>query len=182
MNRKSFFTSIRLGFLSLVMLLSPLSAQTEESAPRNIEQEHRMLMLLLRMDSQELANLRMTIERIEAMSPEERNAMRKRLGKFQRLSAEQRDALKKRVEAVPKKLREEMRNRWFSMSAHERMQWRQKLRQMTPEERVKVIREQGFLPPPPDRKLKGPKKDQQVQPPKNDSQEVLESDETPPES
>ena len=118
---------------------------TQAKAPPG-DQEPRMLMHLLTMSNDELARARETIERIEALSPEERKEMRQRLSKFQKMDSERREAHRKRFQSISKEEREAMRQRWFDMSPEERIEWRKKLRDMSAEERLDAFKEQGFLP------------------------------------
>lgn len=110
------------------------------------ERESRILMHLLHMDDAELMKLRHTVERIEAMSPEERTKMRERLGKLQKMDPGRRQALRERFEAIPKEEREAMRQRWIEMNPQEHREWRQKLREMNPEERADAMEAAGIMP------------------------------------
>lgn len=114
-----------------------------------------LLYNLLRMSPEELAELRQTIERIEAMPEEEREEIRQRIARMEQMDPEKLAKLRNRFEAIPKEKRRAMRERWFAMSQEERDEWRRKLREMTPEERAKLAETEGFLPPPLGR---GPKK------------------------
>lgn len=143
-------------------LLSGLSYGLENTAQKQRHpggsHESRMLGNLLSMDDAQLAKLRETIERIEQMSPEEKQAMRKRLKQMNQMDPSQVDAMRDRFQKIPKEERETMRQRWTEMSPVERQEWREKLRNMTPEERKQVTKDEGFLPPPPGKKGgKGPK-------------------------
>ncbi|MEM1222767.1 MAG: DUF3106 domain-containing protein [Verrucomicrobiota bacterium] len=117
-----------------------------------------LLHSLLRMSPEELAELRQTIERIEAMPEEEREAIRQRIAQLEKMDPEKVDRLRKRFEAIPKEKRKVMRERWFAMSQEERDEWRRKLREMSPEERAELVATEGFLPSPPGSSGRGPKK------------------------
>jgi len=98
------------------------------------------------MDDSELTQLRQTIERIEAMSEEERANMRKKLGKLQKMDPEKLQNLRDRIKSIPEEQRARMRQRWFEMSPRERQDWRSKLREMSPEDRASTMEAAGFLP------------------------------------
>jgi len=138
---------IHLLTLTLALIALPSAAIAQNGEARGNQRESRMLMHLLKMDDSELMKLRQTVERIEAMSPEERADMRERLGKLQEMDAERRQALRERFEAIPPEKREAMRRRWMEMSPMERREWRQKLRNMSPEERAQAMEEADFIPP-----------------------------------
>lgn len=117
--------------------------------------ESRMLGHLLAMENAQLAKLRETIERIEQMPPEEKEAMRMRLKQMNKMDPNKVDAMRERFKQIPQEDREAMRKHFTDMSFEERKALREKLRNMTPEERQAYADENG-LPHPPHFK-KGPK-------------------------
>ncbi|MFP4157847.1 MAG: DUF3106 domain-containing protein [Opitutales bacterium] len=123
-----------------------LTAENNRESTRATHGESRMLMHLLQMDDAELSNLRKAVERIEAMSPEERARMRKRLGQLNKMSPERRQALRQAFEAVPPEKREAMHQRWKQMSPEDRRSWRRKLRGMTPEEQAEALQKGDLMP------------------------------------
>lgn len=123
---------------------------------RSSDGETRLLQHLLKMNDQELVNLRQTIERIEKMPPEEKAQLRERIGKFHKMPPEKIDAMRKKYETIPKEQRNAMRERWMKMSPEERTEWRKKLKEMSREERKAIFEEQGFMAPPPHKGNKGP--------------------------
>ncbi|MFU8847705.1 MAG: DUF3106 domain-containing protein [Opitutales bacterium] len=135
--------------LPLFVISLIASALPQATLAQNADngRESRMLMHLLKMDGAELQRLRETVERIEAMSPEERANMRERLGKLQKMDPERRKALCERYQSMPKEKREAMRQRWMEMSPEERSEWREKLRSMSPEERIDAMDAAGIMPP-----------------------------------
>lgn len=147
-------------FYTFALVLATSAVPSIATAKNGGERESRMLMHLLEMEDAELAKLRQTVERIEAMSPKERSTMRQRLGKLQKMDPERREALRERFEAIPKEKREAMRKKWMEMSPEERREWRKKLREMSLEERADAIDNAGIMPP----KGKARKKDNQGSP------------------
>jgi hypothetical protein len=119
-----------------------------QGPPESVQRETRMLQHFLKMETADLINLRQTIERIEGMSPEEKEKLRKRIGKLDLMRPERVKAMRERFESIPREKREAMRKRWLDLAPEERQEWHQKLRAMSPEERQEVINEQGFLPTP----------------------------------
>lgn len=147
-------TTIQLLALCVATTILPLSSFAQKGGNGG-ERESRMLLHLLHMDDAELMKLRQTVERIEAMSPEERAQMRERLGKLQEMDPERRQALRERFQAIPKEAREAMRQRWMDMSPQEHREWRQKLREMSPEERADAMEAAGIMPPRRNGKMRG---------------------------
>ncbi len=125
-------------------------------APPQAHHETRLLQHLLEMDSQQLAQLRQTIERIEQMEPEEKERLRNKIGKMHDMPPERIDAMRKKYEAIPEEKRAEMRKRWSEMAPEERRALRDKFKAMSPEEREAALEENGFIPLPPRKDRKGP--------------------------
>jgi hypothetical protein len=98
------------------------------------------------MESGELAQLRQTIERIEQMTPEEKERMQARIKRLETMQPGQARPLRDFYRSLSKSERESMRRKWIEMPREERRQWREKLRQMPPEQRVQILKENGFLP------------------------------------
>lgn len=137
-----------LTFLALTLIALPLQADSPNKSrgPDGDGGEARMLNHLLSMDQAQLTELRQTIERIEKMSPEEKQLLRQRIGKLQDMPPERVEALRERFEAIPKETRDAMRDKWQSLSPEERREWRQKLRDMSHEERADTFEQEGFFP------------------------------------
>lgn len=140
-----------LTYLSIILLCTcPLLGKPTPASPRadgGPQHETRMLLHLLKMEQDELAKLRKTVERIEQMSPEEKTLLRARIEKLEKMKPGRVEALRQRFEAIPEETREVMRQRWLVMTPDERRTWRKKLRQLSRQERAEVFEEQGFLPP-----------------------------------
>jgi hypothetical protein len=148
-------TLTSLLFLFCALTLWSQSSQKPEPVSQG-NQETRTLHKLLKMPEQELSALRLTIERIEAMDPEEKERMRGRIGKLDQLPPERLNALRERFKAIDPETRAAMRKRWMEMAPELQRDWRDRLRDMTPEERAEVFDEQGFLPAP-GKRPSGPK-------------------------
>lgn len=95
-----------------------------------------MLERFLNMPPEKLAEIRETIEQVEAMSEEEREAMRQQIAEYRKLRFEKRRALLDAFRKVPQEEREQMREYWQSLSPEEREQKRRTLREMSQEERM----------------------------------------------
>jgi hypothetical protein len=108
--------------------------------------ESRLLQHLLSMDAKELANLRQTVERIEKMSPADRDKMRRRMKDMDAMEPGKVEAMRQYYQSIPKETREAMRRNWDAMSTEERADWRRRLRDLSPAERLRVFQEEGFLP------------------------------------
>jgi hypothetical protein len=137
-------------FLTLLTAL-PLWANPPKDSrepTESVQRETRMLQHFLKMESADLVNLRQTIERIESMTPEEKQKMRKRIGELDQMRPERVKAMRERFESIPRENREAMRQRWLNLPQEERQEWHRKLRAMEPKERQKVLKEQAFLPTP----------------------------------
>ena len=136
------------------MCQAATSPKASPRQPNNSRTETRLLQQLLKMEDQQLVNLRQTIEHIEQMTPEEKVEMRGRIGTIRKMPPEKVAAMRKQYKDIPKEQREAMRDRWLQMSPEARAEWRDKLRSMSREARQAAFREQGFLPPPPNRDKK----------------------------
>ncbi|WP_269525489.1 DUF3106 domain-containing protein [Coraliomargarita parva] len=136
----------------------------EAGAPRP-DNNARLLRHLLSMDNAQLAELRTTIERIEKMSPEEREVMRRHIDKIQKQSPDRFDNLRKRYEAIPEEKREAMRKKWQEMPKEERRAFLQSIRDLSPEERAEAFDAKGVLPSPPRKFRPGPPPDDETPPP-----------------
>ena len=138
--------------LPLLILLSALhlwSQSPQKSEPtRRENQETRMLYNLLKMTKEDLSALRKTIERIENMDVKEKEHMRERIGKLERMPPERVNALRERLKAIDPETRAVMRKRWMEMVPEVQRDWRDRLRNMTLEERAEVFKEHGILPTP----------------------------------
>ncbi len=129
--------------------LGQLSAERDAgpSGPNKQAGESRMLMHLLKMDDAELGKLRETVERIEAMSPEERARKRQQLKQLRQMDPGKRERLRQHFQSISEDQRREMRQRWNEMSPEERRAWRMKLRGMNPKGRAKAIQDADLIPP-----------------------------------
>ncbi|MEN8725485.1 MAG: DUF3106 domain-containing protein [Lentimonas sp.] len=147
--------------LSLNSLLANKNAARPEGPPP--DRESRLLQHFLEMDSKELANLRLTVERIEKMTPEEKQKLSSRIGKMQKMDPKRIEQMREKYQAIPEEARKNMRQRWLSMSPEEREAWRKKLTEMSHEERGEVFKKEGFLPARPKNGKKEPpsKRDEQ---------------------
>ena len=142
-------------------LSSLLANNSERPKGPPSDPQSRMLQHLLEMDSKELANLRLTIERIEKMTPEEKGQLRQRISKMHQMDPKRIEAMREKYKAIPEETRKNMRKRWMSMSTEERAEWRQKLSEMSPEERSAVFEKEGFLPSRGPKNKKGPPSDRE---------------------
>ena len=113
----------------------PTDAQIEDLAPLFA------LERLLQMSPDELRQLRETIARIEAMTPEERQEALEKIQDFRQLDRTRRDELRRRFREMPPAERRALLRYWASLSPSEARQERRKLRQMKPEQR-RAYREQ----------------------------------------
>lgn len=129
-----------------------LSAQTGSDGGPNGESitrpESRVLLHLLSLETEELTELRQTIERIEAMPEDEKSRLRKRLQEMHRMDPRRLRDMRERFQNIPEAQRRAMRRRWLEMAPGERMEFRRQLRDMSPEERRAALEERGFPPLP----------------------------------
>ncbi|MEM8868429.1 MAG: DUF3106 domain-containing protein [Verrucomicrobiota bacterium] len=135
---------------SLCFTTSIWAQPTGDHTPERDRASKQTLLLhsLMKMSPEELAELRETIERIEAMPEEERESIRQRLRQLEKMDPKKVEKIRKRFEAIPEEKRKAMRERWFAMSPKERREWREKLLSMTEEERAQLVEDEEFLPPP----------------------------------
>lgn len=109
-------------------------ADADRSVQPPIAHSHgRMLARLLEMDDTELASLRGTIEKIEAMSPEQKKVLRQRIRRLETMDPHRVEAMRKKLDDMPEDQREAMRRRWMEMTPEERHEWRQKHRERRPD-------------------------------------------------
>ncbi len=108
--------------------------------------ESRLLQHFLSMEADELAKLRQTIERIEKMSPEEKEGLRRRMKDLEAMDPGKIEAMRKAYQAIPKEKRQAMRQRWDAMTPAEQADWRRRLRGLSPVDRRRIFEEEGFLP------------------------------------
>lgn len=121
----------------------------------------------LEMPPERLAMIRTLIERLEQMTPEEREAMRERLAEYRAMSEERRSRMKEAFRQVPIEERLLLRMYWRSLPKKEAQAAREKMKQLSPDERelyrqemVSRAREAGISIMPP-----GPPPDIEVPPP-----------------
>ncbi len=137
----------------LLLCLSLLPLQ-ETHAQHSKQHEHqnkpqgRLLMHLLKMDTAELTELRRTLERIEAMSPEEKKAFSKSVQRLQNMPPETAQKLHHGYHSIPPEQREAMLQRWREMTPEQRHEWRERMNALEPAERLKQIQKEGILPGP----------------------------------
>jgi hypothetical protein len=155
----------------LLCSLLPLQFLPAQSGPAQGKHKHsqsRLLIHLLKMDAAEIAELRQTLERIEGMSPEEKEALGQRVQHLHSMPPEAVDKIYENYQAIPREERDAMQQRWRELSPEARREWRKNLNELEPAERLKRIRESGILPghryggkrsgmPIPDRKAVPPK-------------------------
>ncbi|MFT4901961.1 MAG: hypothetical protein ACI81V_001241 [Lentimonas sp.] len=137
---------------SLTIDASSLPAQSQTPPPdTDAAPPSQILSTLLEMDSAGLNRLRQTIERIEAMPQSEREQLRQRIREIHQMDGAKLKQMRQRFNGIPQETREAMQQRWLDMSPQERLEWRNKLKQMSHEERAQAFEKEGFLPPPPPR-------------------------------
>ncbi|MGJ8640292.1 MAG: DUF3106 domain-containing protein [Opitutaceae bacterium] len=146
MNRYLKLTSLALFCISFCLSNTWAEGKSSEADGKHSGQETRLLQHLLEMNNEELSNLRLTIERIEKMTPEEKNVLRGRIGKMRKMDPRRVDEMREKYQSIPEETRKAMRERWTSMSREEREAWRDKLAEMTPEEREAIFEKEGFMP------------------------------------
>lgn len=146
LHRKHYLVTV---LYALALSLCNLNGQTTNDSPSStLEQPSQILPTLLKMQQAELALLRQTIERIEAMPETERMQLRQNILKMEQADRAQLQQMRQQFENIPKATRAAMHHRWLSMSSSERREWRKKLREMPPQERAAAFKADGFLPPP----------------------------------
>ena len=96
----------------------------------------RMIEQLLKMDNEELARIRMTIERIEQMEPQQKERLLTRIQGFQDVDNERRIIVRREMRQMSPDDRDILRA-WLSrMTPEERQQNTQKLDDLTAQERI----------------------------------------------
>ena len=140
---KTCFAFICLMLFAAFPLVADESELTTGSA---VDRETRLLQRLLSMESGELAELRQTIERIEQMTPEERDRMRARIKRLHSMRPGQPRILRDFYRSLTPEARAQMLQKWRTMPHEDRRKWRRKLREMAPEDRIKEFETNGFLP------------------------------------
>jgi hypothetical protein len=118
----------------------PLPEGLAESAPpelppdlpdsRELLDQLRQLDDLLALDKERLVKLRETIELIERMSPEEREAMRIRLSQITRMTPELRSEIQKLQSLIPDATRGSLSQFWLSLSEEHRDGYRREMEQL----------------------------------------------------
>jgi hypothetical protein len=139
------FTSLIVLLLGLLPL-QLLTAQGEPSPSQHKHHQSRLLIHLLKIDAAEIAELRRTLERIEGMSSEEKQALEERVLRLHKMPPDAAQKLHQRYQSIPPEEREAMRQRWREMSFELRKAWRQRMNALEPEQRLEQIRKEGILP------------------------------------
>ena len=103
-------------------------------------------MHLLKLDAAELAELRLTLERIEGMTPDEKAAFTERVQRLHAMPSNTAQKLYQGYQSIPPQERARMHQRWREMSPEERKAWRQEMNELEPGERLQRIKERGILP------------------------------------
>lgn len=98
-----------------------------------------LLARLLEMDADQLAQLRQTIERVENMTPAEKERAQARVKRVQKLPPERVKAMRERYQSIPAEKRAQMRQRLNQMTPEEREAWREKMRATSPEKRRQMM-------------------------------------------
>lgn len=139
------FTSLIALLLSLLPL-HLLTAQGEPAPAQHKQHQSRLLIHLLKMDAAEITELRRTLERIEGMSPEEKQALEERVQRLHKMPTDAAQKLHQGLQSIPPEEREAMHQRWREMSPEQRKAWRQRMNALNPEQRLEQIRKEGILP------------------------------------
>lgn len=142
-------TCIARACIILTILLAfalPSHAQNPGGKPKHLPAESRLLLQLLKMDHTQIQELRQTIERIDAMTPEEKETFTQRIQALHRLSRADVENLRKGYQAIPEAERKLMRDRWNAMPPETRKNWREQLEKMNPQARMETYKREGFLP------------------------------------
>ena len=124
--------------------ISPHANNLEDFSPDEYSKKiHEMAMLdqFLRLPPEKLQLIRQTIEKIESMSPDEKESLRNQLQAFKRLHPRQQEDIRKRFDRIPSEDRAIMRQHWLQMTTEERVAERRKVQQMSPEERHQYHRD-----------------------------------------
>lgn len=139
----------------------------------------RLLMHLLKMDSAELAELRRTVERIEGMTPEEKQAFSQNVQRLRDMPAETAQKLYQSYHSIPPEQREAMHQRWRKMTPEQRKEWRRRMNALEPGARLQQIQKEGILPGP---RYGGQREGLPIPPKKNKSTPVPPEPSEPPRS
>ena len=147
MNTQRLITSLCCLLITVVSSIAQNNEDTvlhKQGRSLNSGGETRLLHHLLKMDDTALQDLGQTVERIQKMSPQEKQQLRERIGK---ISPEKVDAMRKNYQSIPKEKRDAMHSRWKAMSPEERTQWREQIKTLTPADRRALFEAQGFMIP-----------------------------------
>ena len=140
----------RFPVLSLIGLAIPVYLSAQDDLPAvptdsnahhqkpevsDQKREMRNLERFLMLPSKKLAEMRRTIETIEKMSPEERNAMRRRLEEYKKMNPNMRQRLKKSMGDIPPESHRFLRRHFFLLTPENRKAEHNKINKMTPEKR-----------------------------------------------
>ena len=104
-------------------------------AERMRMKEFMNLERFISLPSERLSSIRRTIERIERMTPEEKDRLRKELHQFRQLRPEMRHEISKSFDSMPIAEKRFMRQHWLQMTPADRTRERRKMESMTAEER-----------------------------------------------
>ena len=141
------FSHILLFLFSLSLLLqNPAQAQSDASKTQPQSQQSRLLMQLLKMEPAEIIELRRTLERIESMNPEEKQAFADKVKRLQAKPSETAKRLHQEFLYIPREEREAMHQRWRAMNPEERKAWRQRMNTLDPAQRLEQMKKEGVLP------------------------------------
>ncbi len=110
------------------------STKDDKSASPEIKKMY-MLEKLLDMPPEKLTELKQSIERIEAMSLEEKDALRKRISKFKKIDPAKQNEMRKAFENIPPQEREKLRKHWKDLTPEQRQAEATLIKNMTPAER-----------------------------------------------
>ncbi|CAI8270224.1 MAG: Uncharacterised protein [Opitutia bacterium UBA7350] len=135
--------------LLLSLILLPLHHALAQDPPNKAQpqnQQSRLLMQLLKMDSAEITELRRTLERIESMNPEEKKAFAESVQRLHTLPSETAKRLHQDFLSIPPDRRKAMYERWRALSPEQRKAWRQRMHAIDPAQRLEQIKKEGVLP------------------------------------
>ena len=119
------------------------SEQDELRSPVDRKRMREMALLdhLLSMPPERLFHLRRTIERVEGMSPEEREELRRKVREFRHLRPSDRVRMIRNWEELPQETRTLLRRHWEALSHQDRRARRLQLESMEKRERIKYHKE-----------------------------------------
>ena len=121
-------------------------APTDPKQANPLPQESRLLLHLLNMDANQIQEIRETIQRIETMQPEEKQALAQRIQRLHDMPTKTLEDLRRGYASIPPEQRLAMRQRWSAMTDAERKLWREKMSTLTPQQRIELYKTQKFLP------------------------------------